>query len=232
MDPIVEKIEKLLALATSSNEHEARLAAAKADELLIRHNLQEQFGADPRLRKYVRETVKNAARVPPEHGHVQSIIRAHFFVEMVTARFRNAGVRQVSVQFVLLGTPTNVTVAKHVYVFLCRAFRRLWAEYRKTRRARPSARKAYWFGLAAGLHAQLTQQRRDTEAAAGAMIVQDTGLAKFVNETFGGGLTEGRKPRRPRTSNALIQGFRDGENLRIHGAVEHRAGEPGGLLCG
>lgn len=39
-EKIIEKIRKLLALATSSNEHEAALAAAKAQDLLFRHNLE------------------------------------------------------------------------------------------------------------------------------------------------------------------------------------------------
>jgi Protein of unknown function (DUF2786) len=37
--PIIEKIKKLLALANSSNEHEAALAASHAQRLLSEHNL-------------------------------------------------------------------------------------------------------------------------------------------------------------------------------------------------
>ena len=37
--PIIEKIKKLLALANSSNEHEAALAAGHAQRLLSEHNL-------------------------------------------------------------------------------------------------------------------------------------------------------------------------------------------------
>src|ERR1035437_7843019 len=37
--PIIEKIKKLLALANSSNEHEAALAAGHAQRLLAEHNL-------------------------------------------------------------------------------------------------------------------------------------------------------------------------------------------------
>jgi ElaB/YqjD/DUF883 family membrane-anchored ribosome-binding protein len=39
MQDIVDRIAKLLALATSSNEHEAAAAAAKAQEILTEHNL-------------------------------------------------------------------------------------------------------------------------------------------------------------------------------------------------
>ena len=35
---VVDKIQKLLALTESSNEHEAALAAEKAHELLAEHN--------------------------------------------------------------------------------------------------------------------------------------------------------------------------------------------------
>ena len=39
MEKIQEKIQKLIALATSSNPHEAKLARDKAEELLTKHNL-------------------------------------------------------------------------------------------------------------------------------------------------------------------------------------------------
>lgn len=39
MEKIIERVRKLLALATSSNEHEAALAAAHAQRLLAEHNL-------------------------------------------------------------------------------------------------------------------------------------------------------------------------------------------------
>lgn len=39
IDKILEKVEKLIALSTSSNEHEASLAMQRAQDLLARHNL-------------------------------------------------------------------------------------------------------------------------------------------------------------------------------------------------
>ena len=39
MEKVIEKVRKLLALAESSNEHEAALAASRAQEILARHNL-------------------------------------------------------------------------------------------------------------------------------------------------------------------------------------------------
>lgn len=45
-DTIIEKIKKLLRLAGSSNEHEAALAAARAQELLAKYNLNETDFSD------------------------------------------------------------------------------------------------------------------------------------------------------------------------------------------
>ena len=39
MQEIIDRINKLLALATSANEYEASAAAAKAQEILTEHNL-------------------------------------------------------------------------------------------------------------------------------------------------------------------------------------------------
>ncbi len=39
MQEIIDRVNKLLALATSANEYEASAAAAKAQEILTEHNL-------------------------------------------------------------------------------------------------------------------------------------------------------------------------------------------------
>ena len=40
-DSVIEKIEKLLRLSESSNEHEAQVALKKARELMLKHHIAE-----------------------------------------------------------------------------------------------------------------------------------------------------------------------------------------------
>ena len=59
LNRIVDRVKKLLALSTSANPHEAALAAAKAQELLFRHNLSmamvEAELADGKASAYVKD---------------------------------------------------------------------------------------------------------------------------------------------------------------------------------
>ena len=50
-EAMIEKIKKLLRLAKSSNEHEAALAAARAQELLAKYNLDESLLTENELPK-------------------------------------------------------------------------------------------------------------------------------------------------------------------------------------
>ena len=56
-EDIADKVNKLLALANSSNEHEAKLAATRAMEMLAKYNLS---GDDLKQRKFVREFIPKA----------------------------------------------------------------------------------------------------------------------------------------------------------------------------
>src|SRR4051812_49350731 len=67
MAPIVEKVRKLLALSTSSNPHEAALAAAKAQNLLAQYNLElSQIDQDKQTR-YEQTTVSAGRHVWRRH---------------------------------------------------------------------------------------------------------------------------------------------------------------------
>src|SRR5579884_2145941 len=58
-ETIIEKIQKLLALSTSSNEHEAALALAKAQNMLLQYNLSlEEVSAKQKPdRHYTKDTI-------------------------------------------------------------------------------------------------------------------------------------------------------------------------------
>ncbi len=60
---VLSKIKKLLALSTSSNPNEAALAAAKAQELLMIHNLTLSQVEAQGEEKYCEAFVKTGSRV-------------------------------------------------------------------------------------------------------------------------------------------------------------------------
>ena len=150
---IVDKIRKLLALATSSNEHEARLAAEKANELLIRHNLKMQdLGEEG---DYAKDPVLVAGRLKPQTDWIVSILQQHFFVVAASSRqyYRHQTI------LYLVGKKTNLEIAHYVYVFLDRTFPGLWQQWKAEQGRRAGLRKNYYHGLHNGLNYQLDQRR-------------------------------------------------------------------------
>lgn len=89
MDNIVEKIKKLLALSTSSNEHEAALAAARAQELMTKYAIEEDALVDGAKRKEPIETVGlnirgegfhlNRGKIPRWQALLAYVLAPNFF---------------------------------------------------------------------------------------------------------------------------------------------------------
>lgn len=176
---IVQKIQKLLSLATSANEHEARAAAEQAARLLIKHNLKRQDITEKREYEG-REVAAAASRLPGEYKFVQSIVKQFFFVEIISSRNTRPGMTTVH----FIGEPENVDVAAYVYDFLIREFRACWEAYRKETGALTRARQAYYFGLHNGLSDQLSAASRAVETETGLVVVRDPGLRLALQNAF------------------------------------------------
>lgn len=216
---IVEKIQKLLSLATSSNEHEARAAAEQAARLLIKHNLKRQEVEEKR--DYETREVGSGSRLPGEYKFVQSIVRKHFFVEIISSRAQYSG--KTSVHFV--GEAENVDVAAYVYDFLLREFRACWEAYRRETGALTRARQAYYFGLHNGLDEQLSAASRAVETETGLVVVRDPGLRLAMKNAF----NIKTQPSRVSIADqaAVVAGEEKGRNMQIRkGITSTAAGTP------
>lgn len=220
---VVEKIKKLLALATSPNEHEARLAAEKAADLLLRHNLKTQDLRD--AWDYQKKAALDRSR-PAEHTKwVVSIVKKHFFVEVVNCPYWYDAPR---VRLWLVGEDTNVQVATYVFIFLHRTFPELWRQFHKINR-RSKARN-YYRGLHAGLSDQLNARRKAVERDSGVLLVTDPNLPAAVQIHFGETNTRNSRQDRVRYSRAYAAGFADGRRLTINTAVTNRRSEQSSTL--
>jgi predicted metal-dependent hydrolase len=114
---VIEKVKKLLQLAHSSNVHEAELATLKANELLLRHNL-DQVSAENETVIYL-ERVLIRSRKDTKLTAIYDILR-HFIVRPVISQGKGQCCIEVS------GTLTNVKLAHYVAEFLDRELDHLW----------------------------------------------------------------------------------------------------------
>jgi len=216
MKGIIEKIKKLLALANSSNEHEAKLAASMATEILTKHNLTRQQ-VDKSSRRYIhygRDTGKY--RRSAEGKFIFSLLRNYFFVEVIQQRIPVAGRIHRRLAWMFLGEPHNVEIAIYIYDFLERSFIELFKEYRKKTGSGVKARNSYYYGLYCGLADQLKAARHKAESSAGLVVVKDGEISKYAKDLFSN-LKAGAKTEKMdlHDKEALMSGILDGKNIKI-----------------
>lgn len=229
---VLAKVEKLLCLAGSANEHEAALAMEKANDLLRKHNISrlEQGG----VADYDYLIVQGGAkRISAVQRAMAALLQDFFYVQVVFNQQFEAATGQTWRVMELLGAVENLAVAEHVHAFLNRRLEGLWQDYRTARQATGREKRSYQLGVLKGFRVRLQGQERRALAAPGAhstalICSEDQGLRRFCRH---------RHPRlhavRHRGarvySGAYQAGEEEGQRLIIHKAVTAR-GPAGGLL--
>jgi hypothetical protein len=196
---IVRRVNKLLALAGSENEHEATLAMQRATELLHRHNLNMIAGDNSSA--CVRLLIKTGKKqIPSWRKAICRILKDYFFVEVIFSSLYDAQ-RQDSYKTIeLLGRSENVPVAEHCSYFLEQQLESLWEKNRQRFKGNTrTAKNSYYLGLLHGFSQKMAEQAQNMSQGArqqrskaaggremtGALIVSgDTVLQKFVGFHF------------------------------------------------
>lgn len=119
-NPLVEKIKKLMALATSSNPYEAEQAAAKVHELYVKYNIesisQHQQSTESEFIHHMIQTTKK--RLTIYQKKIISILIEHFYVQIVVVPLFDHERCQHYQALELIGLKENVLMAEYVFHFL------------------------------------------------------------------------------------------------------------------
>lgn len=207
---VLEKVKKLLSLAQSSNAHEAELATVKANDLLLRHNLDYVKNSDEpiymdRLLMRKRKDTKLSA--------IYSILK-HFIVKPVISQGKDSCCLEVS------GTLTNVKLAGYVANFLDKELDHLWEEVRREHNLKGiQAKNSFFYGVAEGFDQKMKLQKMNySEADRKALVVVEKKL-DFDTQMIYKRLSSSRSGHTP-DSEARGVGHSKGMNLTIRNAVE------------
>ncbi len=147
------RIKKLMALATSSNLHEAEAAMAKAHALMAKYNLQLVTEGGSSF-----ETVslgRSALRHPAEEYALAHLLQEFYFVQgiwisaFVLEKKRMGRVLEIS------GTLPNLQVAGYVYEFVSRFIQSQWQEYNGQRNLNRRRRTDFALGVIEGFRSKL-----------------------------------------------------------------------------
>jgi hypothetical protein len=120
------RVEKLLALAGSSNRNEAEAAMAEARRQMLIHNLQA-----PPTHYAWRHLGAPCGRTHAWRRLISGLLRDHFFVETLWVRVYCVAVDRWLPTLEVCGTPGNVEMAAWVYDWLVGQAERLWSEDRE-----------------------------------------------------------------------------------------------------
>lgn len=226
---VIAKIQKLLSLANSPNEFEAKLAADKASELLTRYNLKISQIEGYQSEKAHKNFTKGKTRASWEHKFIRDIITRFFFVKVVETKPYMNG--QYCQGWSILGDEHNVIVAAYVYDFLDCTFRRLFQEYKAKTNCQASARQSYYTGLRSGLSVQLQGTRNKVQTETSLMVVQDPKIDDYIKEVFGK-TTSTSVSFNVNDRSALEQGSVDGKNIKIAKGLDGGPTQQSNLMIG
>jgi len=175
---MMRRVEKLLALATSSNEHEAFLAMERVRDLYLRYNMERLAARTTEDFTYCVINTKRQ-RVSREVQIVFSILSAHYFVEVIQVSTFDPHTCRDLQAYEILGTSRNVKLAEYVYHFLINTLPRLWQAYQSQTAKSQRLRRSYMIGVLRGFDEKLrkeTEWSKDQQSTQPGLVVaaQDT----------------------------------------------------------
>jgi hypothetical protein len=214
---LLERVHKLLALAESDNRHEAEAAAAAAQRLMLRHNLEtpeRTLGSDYGYRHLGRIT----GRVSEWERRLGNLLGEHFFVEVIwVPAYRKHDQKRGSV-LEAIGSPENLELAAYVYDFLVRSAEHLWRAHKSERGIdEDRERMSYFAGVMSGFAQKLQVQAR-AHKADGLVWVPHEKLTAYTRKRHPHTRTVSHAGQR--RGDAFAQGEQAGRNVLLHRGIK------------
>lgn len=228
-EKLLKRVEKLLSLAESSNEHEAALAMQRVQHLYAKYNLDRIESR--RQSNHVYAIIdRKTRRIEAAESLIYSILADHFFVRVIYSTLYDAKDLCDYKVAELMGTPENVAMAEYVYHFLWTKVQAFWRDFSKRTGKGAASRRSYMLGVMSGFREKLRQVDREaaqTSPETRALVkAADRELEEFVSyrhpkltqRRWGGGRGD---------QGSFNAGVRDGGSITIHRGITRAAGNLG-----
>jgi uncharacterized protein DUF2786/SprT-like family protein len=176
---VLRRVAHLLALAESSNAHEAEAAMKAARRLMLRYNLDAMSAERPGTRYAFRHLGRPTGRIQEHERVLAGILAEHFFVEAIWVPVYRAAEGKRGSVLEVCGTSTNLELAAYVYDFVLRSAEACWREHKRERKIGSNAQRgAYIAGLTRGFAEKLREGER-ANAVEGLVWVSDPQLGHY-----------------------------------------------------
>jgi hypothetical protein len=175
---VYDRVRKLLALGQSDNDHEAELALAKAHELCLKYNIEQQTVKSDYSFRLVGPVMR---RVPSVMYRVANIVADFYFVQYICNRYRCLpGTDLPRQQFELYGTRENLDLAEYVFYYLLNQGELCWLRFKAANKLRGrSKRLSYLRGLYEGFGDKLERRHRALRTEKALVWLGDPDLEAF-----------------------------------------------------
>lgn len=218
-EKIIETIKKLLALGGNNpNEAERNAAIAKANELMLRYNLERSQLEKEDLSEYEDQDMNTQGVAGCRL--IRSICKEFFFVDMVLYA------RQKKWCFV--GTKTNVEIAIYMFWHIKSKFDEAWKSYRKqASEIAHHSKNDYYMGLYQGLRHKLEDEKARLKQEEGLVWVGDPNIKKYEIEKWGNKLSQASNYHMNSGSSgdrsAKDHGYEQGRKMQLSKGISHGA---------
>lgn len=156
---LLKKIEKLLSLGQSSNEHEAALAMQKVQELYAKYNFHQfKAGKKQEFENLCIETKKT--RLSSLSTFIASLLQEYFFVNVIICERYEPKDDKAYKVFRLFGARQNLLMAEYVFFFLQDRLQSLWTAYARDKSLGARYKNSYQHGILKGFHQKLHDNER------------------------------------------------------------------------
>jgi hypothetical protein len=222
--PILRKVQKLMALSSSSNKNEAELAMIKSQQLLLKHNLDSTYLEDDKKERMVLKRVLKEKRISPKLTAIASILQT-FFLSVIFSKQKEGSYIEI------LGHEVNVEIGEYVANFLYKEFDLLWQQ---TQKSSPHlkglvAKNSFFTGIARGytnkIEALKKEHGKETEKA---LIVLKKQLTDFQSIIYPH--LSSKRSRRYHCKESSLMGEERGRGLNIHAGIKNTSKEEKPLL--
>ncbi len=212
-DAVIEKVKKLLNLASSSNPHEAELATLKANQLILKHHLSRSDLSSETI------YIKTLLSAPKRTTLMMSIyeILSHFLVRPLLHMGRGRALLEAG------GTREQVELASYICDYLVEEFEHLWKKYSQDHGLKGLREKnSFYVGIARGFSEKLTQSRSKMDLSDSRALVKIEQDLKLKVDTYLGGLSRAQSSQHI-NHQAIELGKAAGRELNIRQGVKNQA---------
>lgn len=224
-NPLIEKVKKLMSLASSNNEHEASLAAQRVRELYLKYNIEQaDLQRKNQFQHLIISTYKKRLSILEKKAI--SILVEFYFVQAIVIQQFDAKSCQHYQALEVLGRQENILMAEYVYHFLLRSCDEIAkAESRQLSRVELSSLK---LGILDGFSSKLKAQPLP-EIAHGRelLVIAHRELENYMHDYFPR-LRSLRSSSRQISSGDYNRGVERGKNLNLNKPISEKS-RPSGL---